>query len=62
MRASSAWRAVALASGLVAGAADIFLTYRTNPVIAVAEQPGLRQVEIDPTCNVGSAYGLAVCG
>ncbi len=47
---------------MASGAADIFTTYRTNAVIAVAERSGLRQVEIDPKCNVGAAYGLAVCG
>jgi ABC-type molybdate transport system substrate-binding protein len=45
---------------VASGAADIFITYRTNAVIAVAERSGLRQVEIDPKCNVGAAYGLTV--
>lgn len=45
---------------VASGAADVFLTYRTNAGIATAEQPGLQRVEIGPHLNVGAAYGLTV--
>ena len=40
--------------------ADIFLTYRTNAVIAAAEVPSLQVVDIPETLAVGADYGLVV--
>ena len=40
--------------------ADLFLTYCTNAVLAVAEAPDLRIVRIPDDLNVGAAYGLIV--
>jgi molybdate transport system substrate-binding protein len=40
--------------------ADVFLTYCTNAVLAVAEAPDLAIVEIPPEINVGADYGLIV--
>ena len=42
------------------GQADVFLTYCTNAVVAVAEEPGLQLVEVPPAINVSAEYGLAV--
>lgn len=48
---------------LVAGGdADIFITYCTNTLIAVAEQPGLKSVAVPDAINVGADYGVAVIG
>jgi len=44
------------------GKADIFITYCTNTLIAVAEQPGLKSVAIPDAINVGADYGVAVVG
>jgi molybdate transport system substrate-binding protein len=40
--------------------ADLFLTYCTNAVLAVAEAPELRIVQIPVELNVGAEYGLIV--
>lgn len=45
---------------VASGQADVFLTYCTNAVIAVAEEPGLKLVEVPPAINVSAEYGLAV--
>jgi len=46
---------------LVASAqADVFITYCTNAVVAIAEQPQLRSTPIPPAINVGADYGLTV--
>ena len=40
--------------------ADVFLTYCTNAVLAVAEAPDLQIVQIPEALNVGAEYGLIV--
>jgi molybdate transport system substrate-binding protein len=40
--------------------ADLFLTYCTNAVLAVAEAPDLQIIQIPDTLNVGAEYGLIV--
>jgi ABC-type molybdate transport system substrate-binding protein len=40
--------------------ADVFLTYCTNAVLAVAEASDLRIVQIPDALNVGAEYGLIV--
>jgi molybdate transport system substrate-binding protein len=45
---------------VASGQADVFLTYCTNAVIAVAEEPGLQRVDVPPAINVSAEYGLAV--
>ena len=48
---------------LVAGGdADIFVTYRTNALVAIAEQPGLKAIPVPDAFNVGAEYGVAVVG
>jgi ABC-type molybdate transport system substrate-binding protein len=42
------------------GQADVFITYRTNAVIALRERPSLRMVELPPALQVAAAYGLGV--
>ena len=42
------------------GAADLFLTYCTNAVIAVREQPGQRSVPVPEAINVSASYGVTV--
>ncbi len=42
------------------GQADVFLTYCTNAVVAVAQEPGLQVVDVPPAINVTAEYGLAV--
>ena len=42
------------------GAADIFLTYCTNAVVAVAENPQLRWLAVPDAINVGADYGLTL--
>lgn len=42
------------------GQADVFVTYCTNAVAAVAERAHLRSVAIPESINVGADYGLAV--
>lgn len=40
------------------GSVDVFLTYRTNAVLAKQELPRLQVVQIPPALNVGAAYGM----
>lgn len=42
------------------GAADIFLTYCTNALIAHKELPSEQVVQIPPALNVGADYGLTI--
>jgi len=42
------------------GTADLFLTYCTNAVIAVREQPGQRSVPVPEAFNVSASYGVTV--
>lgn len=42
------------------GQADLFITYCTNAVVAMAEQPELRSVTIVPEINVAADYGLTI--
>ena len=44
------------------GRADIFITYCTNALLALAEQPQLKSVAIPEAINVGADYGVAVTG
>jgi ABC-type molybdate transport system substrate-binding protein len=43
---------------MVSGQADVFITYRTNALIALRERPGLRVVALPPALQVAVAYGL----
>lgn len=45
---------------VASGQADLFLTYCTNAVVAMAEQPALRRVELPARINVSAEYGLTV--
>jgi ABC-type molybdate transport system substrate-binding protein len=45
---------------MAAGAADVFLTYCTNVVIAMREQPTLRRIDIPEAVNVSASYGVTV--
>jgi ABC-type molybdate transport system substrate-binding protein len=42
------------------GKADIFLTYCTNVVVALQENPGQRSIALPETLAVGADYGLTV--
>ncbi|MBP8120947.1 MAG: molybdate ABC transporter substrate-binding protein [Burkholderiales bacterium] len=42
------------------GQADIFLTYCTNAVIALKEQPALKMVTLPANLSVGADYGMVV--
>lgn len=42
------------------GKADIFLTYRTNALLAKAEVPSLSIVVIPEQLNVAADYGLVI--
>jgi ABC-type molybdate transport system substrate-binding protein len=42
------------------GAADLFLTYCTNAVVAAAENPGQRVIALPEALAVGADYGLTV--
>jgi len=42
------------------GAADLFITYCTNAVIAVMEEPTLRWVDVPPAIAVSASYGVAL--
>jgi ABC-type molybdate transport system substrate-binding protein len=42
------------------GRADIFLTYCTNAVAAVKENPGQRSINLPVSLEVGADYGLTV--
>ena len=45
---------------LESGQADVFITYCTNAVVAVAEEPSLRALLVPAAINVTADYGLAV--
>ncbi|MDL9998605.1 molybdate ABC transporter substrate-binding protein [Variovorax sp. J22P240] len=45
---------------VASGQADVFLTYCTNAVLAVNEEPGLQMIDVPPAINVSADYGLAV--
>ena len=45
---------------VASGQADLFLTYCTNAVIALAEEPTLQRIELPAAINVSAEYGLAV--
>lgn len=45
---------------MAAGAADVFITYCTNVVIAMREEPALRRIEIPDALNVSASYGVTV--
>lgn len=45
---------------LAANAADVFITYCTNIVIAQREEPALRRIEIPEAVNVSASYGVTV--
>lgn len=42
------------------GAADLFLTYCTNTLLATREQPGQRSVVVPEAINVSASYGVTV--
>ena len=42
------------------GAADLFLTYCTNTLLASREQPGQRSVPLPEAINVSASYGVTV--
>lgn len=42
------------------GAADMFITYCTNTVLAAREQPGQRSVQLPDNINVGADYGVTL--
>ena len=44
------------------GAADLFITYCTNAVSAVREEPTLRVVAVPDAINVSAAYGVTLIG
>jgi ABC-type molybdate transport system substrate-binding protein len=45
---------------VASGQADIFLTYCTNAMQAVREDPALRVVAVPPSIQVGAQYGVTV--
>lgn len=45
---------------VASGQADLFLTYCTNAVVAIAEQPDLQRIEVPSAIHVSAEYGLAV--
>lgn len=44
------------------GAADVFLTYRTNALQAIREAPDQQIIDIPGDLNVGADYGLTMLG
>lgn len=42
------------------GAADLFLIYCTNALVAVREQPGLQSTRLPDAINVSASYGITV--
>jgi len=44
------------------GAADLFITYCTNAMLAQREEPSLRVVNVPEAINVSADYGVAVLG
>lgn len=45
---------------MATGAADVFITYCTNAVIAQREEPSLRRIEVPAAVNVSASYGVTV--
>jgi ABC-type molybdate transport system substrate-binding protein len=45
---------------MAAGAADVFITYCTNAVIAQREEPALRRIDVPGEVNVSASYGVVV--
>ena len=45
---------------VAAGQADVFITYCTNAVVALAEEPALQRVDVPEAVNVSARYGVAV--
>jgi ABC-type molybdate transport system substrate-binding protein len=43
-----------------AGRADVFITYRTNAVAALADAPALRRVDVPEAANVHALYGVTL--
>lgn len=43
-----------------AGYADVFITYCTNAVTAIAEAPQLQRVDVPDAVNVSASYGVTV--
>ncbi len=46
---------------MTSGAADLFLTYRTNAVVAQGDSPSLRVLELPEALSVRATYALTVC-
>ena len=45
---------------MAAGAADVFITYCTNAVIAQREEPALKRIDVPAEVNVSASYGVTV--
>lgn len=45
---------------MAAGAADVFITYCTNAVIAQREEPSLKRIDVPAEVNVSASYGVTV--
>lgn len=45
---------------MAAGAADVFITYCTNVVIAQREEPSLTRTEVPESVNVSASYGVTL--
>jgi ABC-type molybdate transport system substrate-binding protein len=45
---------------VAAGAADVFITYCTNVVIAQREEPMLQRIDVPVEVNVSASYGVTV--
>lgn len=45
---------------MAAGAADVFITYCTNAVIAQREEPSLKRIDVPSEVNVSASYGVTV--
>jgi len=45
---------------MASGQADVFITYCTNAVVAQAEEPALRRIEVPAAVGVSASYGVTV--
>ena len=45
---------------VASGQADVFLTYCTNAVVPIGEEPGVQRIDVPESVNVSAEYGLAV--
>ena len=45
---------------MASGKADVFLTYCTNAILAVKDEPALQIVQVPPELTVGADYGMIV--